>query len=76
MGCQCAKAEESSSLNLDKSPPKAFVEEDHPKMNPVESKAKLDSMNASKVDASQVEDGSKIVKKKKKVVKKKEAGKT
>lgn len=72
MGCQCAKSSESNDLDLDKSPAKAVIEEENPKMEPGQSKAKLESADASKVEMSGVED-SKVIKKKKKSGKKKES---
>lgn len=70
MGCQCSKTEDVGSMSLDKSPPKTFAEEEHPQMQANPSKGKFESADASKLEASQVEDGSRVVKKKKKASKK------
>lgn len=63
MGCQCAKANEPSNVNLETAPPKSeeFVSE----------APKVETVNHSKIDNSQVDD-SKMGKKKKKVTKKKQ----
>lgn len=66
MGCQCAKSEDTATMNLDKSPPKNISEDNQEvQLNIVASKSKLDSANLSKIEVSQVNE-SKNVKKKKK----------
>jgi hypothetical protein len=73
MGCQCAKSEETGQMNLDKSPPKNISEEEQQaQLSVVQSKAKLESADLSKISHSQINDSNKVVKKKKKT---KKAGK-
>lgn len=62
MGCQCAKPQEQTNLNLETAPPKS---DEH-----VNVQVKGESVNISKVENSKV-DISKNGKKKKKVTKKK-----
>lgn len=73
MGCQCAKSEETGQMIIDKSPQKNVSEQDqqNPQMSNVQSKARLDSADVSKLSASHINnnDSSKIVKKKKKAKK-------
>lgn len=70
MGCQCAKSEDTSQLNLDKSPQKQISEEEQNKSNILSinpSKTKLESADLSKISNSKINES----KTRKKISKKK-----